>query len=180
MSSTWLSYLGPIRVTGRKVRSNHYVLHLTVLPGADSSYRQKSEGQSLCPPLDCPTWGRFKLQARKWGAITASSTWLSYLGLIRVTGKEVRGNHCVLHLTVLLQLTRTWYLLGCIQKYQIKVHCVNCLTSNISKGTIDLWPLPWERLVYMSRESQYGSITDNNDNRINDNNDNRINDNHSE
>ena len=55
MSSTGLSYLGPIQVTGKEVRGNHYVLHLTVLPGADSSYRQESEGQSLRPPLDCPT-----------------------------------------------------------------------------------------------------------------------------
>ena len=38
------------------------------IPGDDSkdtSYRHRSEGQSLRPPLDCPTWGRYELQARK-------------------------------------------------------------------------------------------------------------------
>ena len=37
------------------MRDDHCVLHLTVLPGADTSYRNKNEGQSPCPPPDCPT-----------------------------------------------------------------------------------------------------------------------------
>ena len=67
MSYTGLSYLGPIRATGKEVVDNNYVLHWTVLPGADTSYRKRNEGRSLCPTLDSPTWGRYELQARKEG-----------------------------------------------------------------------------------------------------------------
>ena len=45
--------------------------------GADRRYRLRSEGQSPCPPLDCPTWGRYEIQAEKWGTVTMASTWLS-------------------------------------------------------------------------------------------------------
>ena len=72
--------------------------HLIVLPGADTSYRQTNEGQSRCPPLDCPTWGRHKLQAKKSGIFTVSSTWMSYLGPMRATAKQVRDTHYVLPL----------------------------------------------------------------------------------
>ena len=60
-----LKSLGSIRATGKEVRDNHRALHLTVLPGADTSYRQRSDGRSLCPPFDCPTSGRYELQAKK-------------------------------------------------------------------------------------------------------------------
>ena len=59
--SRWVRYVARAKKWGDK----HCVMYLTVLPGADTSYRQISEGQSLCPPLDCPTWGRYELQAKK-------------------------------------------------------------------------------------------------------------------
>ena len=45
-----------MRATGKDVRDNLYVLHLTVLPGADTSYRHR----------------------QMWGTLATSSTWLSY------------------------------------------------------------------------------------------------------
>ena len=109
------------------MRDNHRVLHLTVLPGADPSYRQKTwgtitvsstwlfylgptratgrkkhEGQLPCPPFDCPTWGRHELQAKKNEGQSPCppldcSTWDRH----ELQAKIVRDNHCVLHLTVL-------------------------------------------------------------------------------
>ena len=45
-----------------------------LVAGAETSYGLSSEGQSLSPLLDCPTWGRHELQANQSGAITVSST----------------------------------------------------------------------------------------------------------
>ena len=61
--------------------------------------------------------------------------WIQSLGSIRATGKEVKDNHCVLHLTPTLQLTvtslsfeiRAWF------QYQIKRHFVYLLTVPISQ-----------------------------------------------
>ena len=80
-------------------------------------------------------WGWYELQAKKWRTVTMSSTWLSYLGPIRATGKEVKDNHYVLHLTPTLQLAtpclsfeiRAWF------NYQGKLHSVYFLTVPISQ-----------------------------------------------
>ena len=68
-------------------------------------------------------WGRYELQAETWGTITVSSTGLSYLGPIRAAGRDVRDNHYVLRLALLLQLVRNktcygnaWF------RYQIKLY----------------------------------------------------------
>ena len=42
--------------------------------GVDTSNGQRGEGQSLCSPLDSPTWDRCELQANKSETITVFST----------------------------------------------------------------------------------------------------------
>ena len=93
-SSTGLSYLGPIRATGKDVRDNHYVIYPPPLD-SPTSYRQRSEMTMAI--LFHVTILR---ATRQRSEMTISI--LFHLTVLRATGKEVRDNHYVLlHWTVL-------------------------------------------------------------------------------